>query len=101
MIDRNNPLIREATSLPPLDKLQLVDYLLESLDMPDAEIEKLWAEESYRRREGYIRKGESGGCIFSWEGFDEGDSVSGFGEFVGDGDDSSFTVRKFSESENQ
>ena len=44
MIDRNNPLIREATSLPPLDKLQLVDCLLESLDMPDTEIEKLWAE---------------------------------------------------------
>ena len=53
MIDRNNPLIREATSLPPLDKLQLVDYLLESLDMPDMEIEKLWAEESSRRWEGY------------------------------------------------
>lgn len=53
MIDRNNPLIREATSLPPLDKLQLVDYLLESLDMPDAEIQKQWAEESSRRWEGY------------------------------------------------
>jgi hypothetical protein len=59
MIDRNNPLIREATSLPPLDKLQLVDYLLESLDMPDAEIEKLWAEESFRRWEGY-KAGEIG-----------------------------------------
>ena len=41
MIDRSNPLIREATSLPPLDKLQLVDFLLESLDMPDTGIEKL------------------------------------------------------------
>jgi putative addiction module component (TIGR02574 family) len=53
MIDRNNPLIREATSLSPLDKLQLVDYLLESMDIPDTEIEKLWAEESSRRWEGY------------------------------------------------
>lgn len=53
MIDRNNPLIREAASLPPLDKLQLVDYLLESLDMPDASIEKMWADESSRRWEGY------------------------------------------------
>ena len=53
MIDRNNPLIREATSLPPLDKLQLVDYLLESLDMPDTEIENLWNEESSRRWDGY------------------------------------------------
>ena len=59
MIDRNNPLIREVTSLPPLDKLQLVDYLLESLDMPDIEIEKLWAEESSRRWEGY-KAGEIG-----------------------------------------
>lgn len=53
MLERNNSLIREAASLAPLDKLQLVDYLLESLDMPDAEIEKLWAEESSRRWEGY------------------------------------------------
>jgi len=59
MLERNNPLIREAASLAPLDKLQLVDYLLESLDMPDAEIEKLWAEESSRRWEGY-KAGEMG-----------------------------------------
>jgi hypothetical protein len=57
-----------------------------------------------------IRKGEAGGCIFSWEGFDEGDSVSGFGEFVSDGDtltgriyfhdsdESSFVARKTSGS---
>jgi putative addiction module component (TIGR02574 family) len=59
MIDRNNSLIREATSLPPLDKLQLVDYLLESLDMPDIEIDKLLAEESSRRWEEY-KAGEIG-----------------------------------------
>lgn len=53
MLERNNPLIREAASLSPLDKLQFVDYLLESLDMPDKEIEKLWVEESSRRWEGY------------------------------------------------
>lgn len=59
MIDRNNPLIREVASLPPLEKLQLVDYLLESLDMPDSEIEKLWAEESSRRWNGH-KAGEIG-----------------------------------------
>jgi putative addiction module component (TIGR02574 family) len=59
MIDRDSPLIREAASLPPLDRLQLVDYLLESLDMPDTEIETLWAEESSRRWEGY-QAGEIG-----------------------------------------
>ncbi len=58
-----------------------------------------------------IRKGEAGGYKFSWEGFDEGDSVTGFGEFVGDGDtltgkiyfhdgdDSSFLARKLLEVE--
>jgi len=59
MIDRNNPLILEIDSLPPLDKLQLVDYLLESLDMPDTEIEKLWADESSRRWHGH-KAGEIG-----------------------------------------
>jgi len=59
MLERNNPLIRQATNLSPLDKLQLVDYILESLDMPDAEIEKLWADEASRRWEGY-KAGEIG-----------------------------------------
>jgi len=66
VIDRKNPLIREVTSLPPLVKLQLVDYLLESLDMPDTEIEKLWAEESSRRWNGY-KAGEIGSPLY-WQG---------------------------------
>jgi putative addiction module component (TIGR02574 family) len=53
MLERNNPLIHQATALPPLERLQLVDYILESLDMPDKEIEKLWADEATRRWEGY------------------------------------------------
>ena len=53
MLDRNNPLIRQTRSLPPLERLQLIDYLLESLDLPDNEIEKLWADEATRRWEGY------------------------------------------------
>jgi putative addiction module component (TIGR02574 family) len=53
MLERNNPLIHQATALSPLERLQLVDYILESLDMPDKEIEKLWADEASRRWEGY------------------------------------------------
>ena len=53
MLERNNPLIHQATALPPLERLQLVDYILESLDIPDKEIEKLWAVEASRRWEGY------------------------------------------------
>jgi hypothetical protein len=59
-----------------------------------------------------IRENKNGGYKFSWDGNDECDSVTGFGEFVcegdtltgriymHDGDDSSFTARKFSETEN-
>jgi putative addiction module component (TIGR02574 family) len=53
MLERNNPIIHQATALPPLERLQLVDYILESLDMPDKEIEKLWADEASRRWKGY------------------------------------------------
>ena len=53
MLDRNNPILRQSKSLPPLERLQLVDYLLESLDLPDTDIEKLWADEASRRLEGY------------------------------------------------
>ena len=53
-----------------------------------------------------IRKDKSGGYKFSWDGSDEGDHVTGFGEFTCDGDtltgriyihegdDSSFVARK-------
>ncbi len=53
MLDRNNPLLQQTRALSPLDRLQLVDYLLESLDLPDSEIEKLWADEATSRWEGY------------------------------------------------
>lgn len=53
-----------------------------------------------------IRKDKFGGYKFSWDGFDEGDPVNGFGEFRCDGDmltgriyfhngdDSSFVAKK-------
>jgi putative addiction module component (TIGR02574 family) len=53
MIENNDHLIREATALSPLERLQLVDHLLESLDFPDKEIEELWAQEATKRWEGY------------------------------------------------
>lgn len=55
-----------------------------------------------------IRKDNRGSFMFFWEGFDEGDFTSGFGEFVcdgdtltgriyiHDGDDSSFVAKKSS-----
>ena len=53
MIEKHDRLVREATALPPLERLRLVDHLLESLDMPDKEIEELWAQEATKRWEGY------------------------------------------------
>lgn len=53
MLDSNSPLFQKAKSLTPLERLQLVDFILESLDMPDPGIEKLWADEASRRWEDY------------------------------------------------
>lgn len=44
---------KEMLSLKPLDKIRLVDELLLSLDMPNKELDEIWAEESERRIESY------------------------------------------------
>ena len=43
------PFVAKAKSLSDLDKLKLVNILLEDLDKPDPSIEKAWAGESKRR----------------------------------------------------
>ena len=43
----------EVLSLKPLDKIRLVDELLLSLDMPNKELDEIWAEESERRIDAY------------------------------------------------
>ena len=43
----------EALSLNPLDKIQLIDELLLSLDTPNKELDEIWVEESERRIEAY------------------------------------------------
>ena len=53
MLEKTDSIVRDAISLPPLERLQLVDSLLESLDMLDKEIEELWAKEATRRWDGY------------------------------------------------
>lgn len=44
---------KEVLSLNPLDKIQLIDELLLSLDMPNKELDEIWAQESERRIEAY------------------------------------------------
>ncbi len=39
--------------LPDREKLQLVDNILEQLDRPDPEIDKVWTEEAKRRWQAY------------------------------------------------
>jgi putative addiction module component (TIGR02574 family) len=40
-------------SLDPLEKISLVEDILNTLDIPDPEIEKKWVEESERRYHAY------------------------------------------------
>ena len=44
---------KEVLSLSPLDKIRLVDELLLSLDMPNKELDEIWAEESEKRINAY------------------------------------------------
>ena len=52
-------LAKEALHLRPAERLQLIEWLTQSLDKPDEEIERIWAEESEKRynalREGKVR----------------------------------------------
>ncbi len=42
-------ILKEALDLSPAERLQLIEMLTLSLNKPDENIEKLWAEESEKR----------------------------------------------------
>ena len=42
-------LLEEALQLRPVERLQLIEWIVQSLDKPDEKIEQIWAEESERR----------------------------------------------------
>lgn len=46
-------ILKEAAALGPSEKARLIDQLISSLDRPDAEIDRLWAEEAESRLEAY------------------------------------------------
>ncbi|VAW46805.1 hypothetical protein MNBD_GAMMA02-290 [hydrothermal vent metagenome] len=46
-------ILKEAILLEPTEKAKLVDHLITSLDKPDTEIDKLWAEEAESRLDAY------------------------------------------------
>jgi putative addiction module component (TIGR02574 family) len=45
----------EAGRLPAADRIKLVEHLLATLDKPDEEIDRAWADESERRLDAYLR----------------------------------------------
>jgi putative addiction module component (TIGR02574 family) len=46
-------LAAEIRDLPDVEKLRLLDAILEDLDKPDPEIDRVWAEEARKRWEAY------------------------------------------------
>jgi putative addiction module component (TIGR02574 family) len=45
----------EAGRLSAADRIKLVEHLLATLDKPDPEIDRAWADESERRLDAYLR----------------------------------------------
>jgi putative addiction module component (TIGR02574 family) len=48
-------ILKEALTLKASEKAELVDKLLSSLDKPDKEMDKLWAQEAEARIDAYDR----------------------------------------------
>jgi putative addiction module component (TIGR02574 family) len=48
-----NNVFKEALTLRPSEKVQLIDKLLSSLDKPDKDIDELWAHEAEDRIDAY------------------------------------------------
>jgi putative addiction module component (TIGR02574 family) len=54
-MDVTNNILKEALTLKPSEKAELIDRLLSTLDKPDREIDKLWAKEAEDRIDAYER----------------------------------------------
>ncbi|MBI4962561.1 MAG: addiction module protein [Desulfomonile tiedjei] len=46
-------ILKDALTLKPAEKAELIDKLLSSLDKPDVELEAAWAEEAEGRIDAY------------------------------------------------
>jgi putative addiction module component (TIGR02574 family) len=55
MNTRIQAIAEEAERLPASARVRLVEILLTSLDKPDPEIDRAWAEECERRIDSYLR----------------------------------------------
>ena len=52
---RTTSIAEEAERLPVADRIKLIEHLLATLDKPDPEIDRAWADESKRRIDAYLR----------------------------------------------
>lgn len=50
-----NEVINQVMDLKPQEKYLIIEQLVQSLNEPDKEIEKMWVEESKKRLEAYER----------------------------------------------
>ena len=50
---RTANVLKDALTLRPSEKAELVDKLLSSLDQPDCDIDKLWVKEAESRIDAY------------------------------------------------
>jgi len=57
MSDAANIILDKALELSPVERADVAEKLLVSLDLPDSAIDKLWAEEADRRVEAF-KKGD-------------------------------------------
>ena len=48
-------ILKEASVLSPLEKAQLIDQLISTLDGPDKRMDELWTKEAEDRLEAYDR----------------------------------------------
>lgn len=56
MSDRGNEILEEALSLPAVERAELAERLLSSLDTPDRQrVDELWASEAEDRLDAYER----------------------------------------------
>jgi len=46
-------ILKEAIQLEPTEKVKLVDQLITSLDKPDKDMDRLWAEEAESRLDAF------------------------------------------------
>ncbi|MBW1868531.1 MAG: addiction module protein [Deltaproteobacteria bacterium] len=54
-MDVANNILKDALTLKPSQKAELIDKLLSALDKPDREIDELWAKEAENRIDAYDR----------------------------------------------